>query len=401
MSRMDSIFSKLLLIFLSFLFTAFIIESAANYYLWNMTTEEQFRLFASVNQVKERYGQDFFVTDNTNVSISYIPHQYLGYVLTPNYEYLDNRHNSLGFRGEEFDVPKADGVYRIVTIGASTTYDTGVLNNYKNSYAYLLEKYLRSKGYKNVEVVNAGIGAYTSFESLMNLQFRVLDIDPDLIIIYHAVNDAHTRLVYPFSAYKSDNSGYRAPFIQDTKMPNIWEYSTALRIIGIQMGWTVSHNALEWSRFREAATSYRALFKDQKQQGIYPSGIFAEVSAMDMIEANPPIYFERNMQSMADIAHGRGIDVMFSTFAYDPKFTNEPTASTDEYILMLDQHNEVTRQVAERSNSYFYDLAETMPEDERYYTDGYHMNREGNLLRAQLFGDYIIESIFKAESTTP
>ena len=69
----------------------------------------------------------------------------------------------------------------------------------------MLEKILVEKyKYENIEVINAGVPGYTSWETLINFQFRVLDIEPDLIIIYHGTNDTHARLVLP-KFYQSDN----------------------------------------------------------------------------------------------------------------------------------------------------------------------------------------------------
>jgi len=39
-----------------------------------------------------------------------------------------------------------------------------------------------------------------------------------------------------------------------------------------------------------------------------------------------------------------------------------------------------------------FDLAEAFPKDEKYYTDGLHMNEEGAGLKARLIGEYLIEN---------
>ena len=43
----------------SFAFAFFFIEAAANHYLWNLATKDKFNELASINQLKERYGDDF------------------------------------------------------------------------------------------------------------------------------------------------------------------------------------------------------------------------------------------------------------------------------------------------------------------------------------------------------
>ena len=53
--------------------------------------ESDFRRFASIGQLEARYGAfDRFQS-----------HRHLGYALSPNYKTSTNRHNRLGFRGDE------------------------------------------------------------------------------------------------------------------------------------------------------------------------------------------------------------------------------------------------------------------------------------------------------------
>jgi len=393
MNRIESLFARIFLIGLGLFFSIVMIEVAANYYLWNIATEDQFKLYASINQIKKRYGRDFFVNPNQDdaYSILFTPHHYLGYSLTSDYKTDDNLHNSLGFRGEEFSPEKPDGVYRIVAIGASTTYSTGV-TNYRESYPYLLNQYLHDSGYDSVEVINAGVGGYTSYESLFNLHMRILPLDPDLIIIYHGSNDIHTRFVYPPEAYKSDNSGYRAPFVQDTVMPSIIEYSTALRIIGIITGRTITHSSIDWNRLRPASTDYSISFNTQYDTNVYPADIFVDVPAEEMIKANPPTYFEANSRAMISLAQAQDIDVLLVTYATSTRFPYA-NVSSEAYKLGLQQHNEITMRLAEETDSFAFDMASIFPEDEKYFTDGRHKTLEGNQLQAQLIGEYTVENI--------
>ena len=69
-----------------------------------------------------------------------------------------------------------------------------------------------------MEVINGGVGGYSSYQTLMNIQFRVLPLNPDLIVIYQGYNDIHTRFVYPNSSYLGDNSGYVALYNSNTVM---------------------------------------------------------------------------------------------------------------------------------------------------------------------------------------
>ena len=124
-------------------------------------------------------------------------HHYLNYYPTLNYELGLTTQNSSGYRNREFSAEKPDGAYRIAVVGGSSAYDVAVNENDK-TFASRLEKILRNTyEYQNVEVFNAAVGGYASWESLINLEFRVLDIDPDLVIIHPESDDVHARLVSP------------------------------------------------------------------------------------------------------------------------------------------------------------------------------------------------------------
>lgn len=388
MARAESLIAKLSMIALSVAFALVAVEVGANYYLWNVVSEEDFMLLASINQIKERYGDDFFTNSQSQSGFRYSPHHYLGYIPTPNLESGENRNNALGFRGEEISLVKPESVYRIVAVGGSTTYSVDV-EDYRDSYPHQLGEYLRGGGFDQVEVINAGVGSYASFHNFINIQFRVLPLQPDLIIVYQGYNDIHTRFVYPYSDYLGDNSGYIAPFVTDTIMPDILEYSTALRIIGIRANLTKPHSALDWHRFKLASSSRRDEFLSQWRTGVYPSGIFVDTPAMDMLRNNPPIHFERNLESMLALARQHDVDLLLVTFVTSTEFNLPPVASA-EYIFALRQHNDLTRAVAEGNEIPLFDLEAVYPADRSLFTDGRHMTVEGNRIRAQLIGDFII-----------
>ncbi|HXV35845.1 MAG TPA: SGNH/GDSL hydrolase family protein, partial [Myxococcota bacterium] len=181
----------------SLVLTLVFAESAARFWL----------RFVASESAQERYT---LIHDIDGEELRYSRHHYLNYYTTPDFEKGDTRHNSLGFRGEEIAIPKPPNTFRIATLGGSTTYNYGVEDD-DHTYPGRLEHHLREMGYRGVEVINAGVGGYNSFESLINLQFRVLDVEPDLVIVYQNTNDVHTRFVDP-AFYRGDNFGRRRPW---------------------------------------------------------------------------------------------------------------------------------------------------------------------------------------------
>lgn len=104
---------------------------------------------------------------------------------------IDKNGNAF-FRHEKMPTPKQKpkNTFRIITVGGSTTANERVFAEHKTDYANELEKLLNQNSEdKNFEVLNAGADAYSTAQSLINLQFRILEFEPDLIILMHNVND--------------------------------------------------------------------------------------------------------------------------------------------------------------------------------------------------------------------
>lgn len=395
MSRIERIVARLTLVVVSVIIVFVMIEAAANYWLWNIATVDDFWAYASVNQIRSRYGGEFSVVDHDRDIRGHLPHHYHGYIPAPNFQRGENRHNRLGFRGDDFSAQKPDGTYRIIAVGGSTTYSSAV-EDYRDSYPNLLNDYLHRVGFDSIEVINAGVSTYSSYDNVINLSFRVLPLAPDLIILLQGFNDINTRFVYPSARYLGDNSGTVAPAISDRFMPGIWEYSTYLRILAVRAGYIHSHGDMDLYANRRAQSNYQPEFKRQIHAGIYPSGIFEEVSAEKMLADNPPTHFQRNLVTMLGIAQSHNVDVLLITMPLSRDFHARTGYewgkfyTSDVYVSAMAHHNNITRRIAESTETPLFDLAIEFPDDPSLLTDGLHMNAAGNRVRAQLIGDFVI-----------
>lgn len=371
-SKSKNIFLAIFTVFLFFCILEFLSRIA----LFNFFSEKQFSAYASHSQLKERYGNPRLVA-----------HRHLGYVTSPNFQFQENKHNSLGFRGEEFTLDKPDSVFRIVCLGGSTTYSDGV-KDYKKSFPFLLEKNLQKSYGNKIEVINGGVPGYTTLETLINFQTRILDLNPDLIIVYHCVNDVHARLVYPFEFYKGDYSGFleiNSPFERDS----ILEESTILRILMIRLGFIDSQNSMT-RILNIPKTSLSKEFISQKNNGVYPSGIFTQQSAKEILAKNNPIFFRRNLESLISLAKLNDVEVLLTTFAFSPNF-EEHLTYYGEYQNAIKEGNKIIEEIAASSKINFFDFASEMPQEVKFFTDGIHFTEIGNKLRAELFEHFLSE----------
>jgi len=97
--------------------------------------------------------------------------------------------NSLGFRSPEIPATKPAGTLRVAFLGESTTYCAEVSSN-EAAWPHLVWQSLTDAWPSTtVDYVNAGIPGYGVADSQRNLEGRVAQLDPDVIVIYQGVND--------------------------------------------------------------------------------------------------------------------------------------------------------------------------------------------------------------------
>jgi len=307
--------------------------------------------------------------DLPNKWIRIVPHPYLCYAGNPDYRSPDGktRHNSLGFRGPEI-APKAPGEYRIAFVGGSTTYTYNVPED-EFSYPALVGKRLRGHfGHKNVQVINAGCIGYSSLQSLLNLELKVLDLEPDLVVVLHAINDIAPRIV-PHESYRRDESGYRGVWGIEEPW---WEISLFARYLAYQWG------AIERMEHVPAF-----------QFSLDPKYVAKALAA------NPPVHAARNLNEIVKLAARRGPKVMFATMATCMAIGD--FCSWPCYQRAFKQHNAMTLGIGRKLSVPVFDWAAVMPTDKRHFFDGHHMKKSGARIKAEQFAGFIQERFLEGK----
>lgn len=112
------------------------------------------------------------------------------------------------FRGKRFTVEKPQDVYRIVCLGGSFTYGWPYNNKPSVAYPAVLEGVLNSLADydKRFEVINAGVGGYTSYQALFYFKHRLYKLDPDLVTICFGANDGNIN--HEIGVFCSDEEYY-------------------------------------------------------------------------------------------------------------------------------------------------------------------------------------------------
>jgi lysophospholipase L1-like esterase len=372
-----------LLVLASTLLSLILAELGARLWLERFASDEQFRRFASLAQLRERMeglGQS---------PTPYVAHRFIGYVPAPGYRRGRNFHNELGYRGAPIARAKPRGEFRIACLGGSTTYGSHVPDP-GLAYPAQLERALHERGHPEVRVVNAGAEGWSSLESLLNFELRVLDLDPDVAIVYHAYNDLFGRMVWPPSAYQGDASG--ALLHSPGLVPPPWSLrSTLARIFLVGTGRVGSRLALEESLTRIAPTAHFFAFSGQKWKGVYPAGIFRSVPASAMLARNPPIYFRRNLESLVGVARAQGVAVVLATFALCECVQRDPALVSEEVRSGVAEHNRVIEQVGAALGVPVLRFADELPREAELFADAIHLSEAGSRLQGQMVADFLLE----------
>lgn len=253
------------------------------------------------------------------------------------------RTNSYGMRDDEPRTNLDASVRRIAVLGDSFTFGFGVEGEY--TYPNVLEKLLNERAEDgDYDVLNFGVGGYSTRDEALVLQQIVGDWDLDLIVVGYCLNDPEIDPVQPLHSY-----------YQDVEW---WQHSEVLRLCA-----KVKHR---WEIFELGAGDYhRYLHAEDERKWRSVVAAFEKMKSLSE-EADVPLLL-----------------VIF------PITTSRPW----EYYPYRDLHDQVTRAAIENEVTVIdlledfsqYDSQELMvrPQDS-------HPNRLGNEVAANVLLRWIL-----------
>jgi len=148
--------------------------------------------------------------------------------------------NHDGFRDRDFSLEKSEHTFRIIALGDSFTIGEAI--NISMTYPKVLEKKLNeNKKDFNYEVLNFGVGAYSTYQEIELLKQKGLKYHPDIVLVGYLPNDIEniTRV-----------SELKQVLVWEYKQKNItftiWDYKIH------EEAFTLLHNEMQNMSFEEA-----------------------------------------------------------------------------------------------------------------------------------------------------
>ena len=281
-------------------------------------------------------------------------HPYLPYLLAKG-ERGGIAVNRWGDRGPEPETPKRR--VRVVCYGGSTTFDAGSKTNAETWPGRVGARL----GMERVEMVNAGLMGGTTADSLVRLSLQHLELTPDVVVVYHGVNDLEPSFAQGF---QPDYNHRRQDCPQ---VPYLFDRAPR----------SLDHFAL-WSLARLAMVGYR---------GGDLWSRYTRTEARYDFAAGPrglPV-FRRNLRSIRALAEANGARVVFCTFLFYRPLTTAPAFNSrhgaafgEAFEAGIHYQNEIIRELGREEGALVADVAGATPLAPELFTDCCHLTADGN-----------------------
>ncbi len=126
--------------------------------------------------------------------------------------------NRNGLRDKKIPIRKGNTEKRILILGDS--FPEGIHVELMETYPKVLEQELKSKGYNNFTVINAGVAGYSTIHEYLLLKNKGLDYNPDIVILSFFMNDVSENHRF-MDIFEINKNGEPVKVIQTTSKTKI------------------------------------------------------------------------------------------------------------------------------------------------------------------------------------
>ena len=270
--------------------------------------------------------------------------------------------NSMGFPGDEIEMPKPADTYRILFLGNSCTWQ-----GYPTGVKLFLEWDAAGKSQRRFDAVSLAVPGYTSYQGRIVAERLAGQVDPDLAVIYYGWND-HWLAYGAVDSEKKARAAHAAP----------------------TSGWL--SRTFAKSRLLQGLAKLRASLGR------------GENRPLDRPRVSPEEYRE-NLRAIVGLMKGWGVPVLMITaptshpqlgvpsFLIDKRFVPD----ADYAIRVHRSYNSIVRDVARETGAELVDLeadwAYRPDLDKVFLGDGIHFTSWGNALIAREIADRVAQRL--------
>jgi lysophospholipase L1-like esterase len=272
--------------------------------------------------------------------------------------------------------PKPEGIYRVVCEGGSTTFDLLAPDD-AETWPAQLGRLLGPRA----DVVNAGFPGWTSLESLVSLETRDLDLQPDLVVVFSGVNDLQPAGHVPFAPDYTVGHAEILPRV------------TGLAPVPMRL---VSRLVfVEWLRGR-----LKARDPQDGAEGYAPSYEWKGGPKRDDIPAEAVAAYERNLRSTIAVAASGGARTLLVAQTARLRAGREasdrawlegwtPGLTAKGYLAGLARYNAVAKKLGDEKLALFLDPFASGPFSDVHFQDPVHFSPAGSAFFAKTLAAYV------------
>jgi hypothetical protein len=246
-------------------------------------------------------------------------------------------------RADPTPVEKPEGTFRIIAVGGSTTANEKSFAMSGVDYPLSLEGKL-SNGLPGirVEVLNAGGSAYSTAQSLINIEFRLIEFRPDIIVLMHNINDSSVNFFDDGATFDYANKYMKSYFLS----PSL---QGSLSVRGF----------LTQSRFLAKYILPRMFVSEHHDFN------------PDADHSKGLRYFRRNIASIAAICRQNRVELVLLSQPY----SMEPNAFVSETAFFA--YDQAIEEIAIEYELDFIDMFSEFGHDESLFLDEFHYSPVG------------------------
>lgn len=287
--------------------------------------------------------------------------------------------NSEGYRNgtKEFGKKEKDKI-RIITIGGSTTYGW-LIKDYQQTWPLQLEEILNKKFDNKIEVINAGLPAGMSSESLVAFVMKDKYLEPDIVIFHNGGNDLAPLL---YDNYYPDYRYHRTITGSDKLRPGELKLIKKSNFIKLLYAFWIKNSTLSSIKTEPEMVPIK--------------------QALANLKRHNPIGFERNMDTLIqEVKSIESVPIIFpfhlandKIFKIIPEHMKYAQELHPVMILAIQKNKDVLKSLSKKHNIPYHEMElDQIPLE--YFFDHCHLKPEGDKMKAEFIAQYVAPIIKK------